>query len=347
VAPSRVLCSETDGGDAMGWRGTVRSLGAIARQAERDSMRRAREHARHVATMEKLDAKERAAEAVKQFEEYVERLVIIHRTCSSSANWNARAAAPPPNEPQRTSEHEASAKRNLERYKPSLVARLLGRVEKQRDVLGKLVEQGRLADDRSFVERSGQYKQDMEDHRDGVAFARRVLQNEPSAMLEAVKLFEPLASIGLLGEHLSVSVIGPKAISVELSVHGEEVIPKDRAKLLASGRASVKPMPKGEYYRLYQDHVCSAALRVAREFLALLPIDDVVVTAVDDLVDPATGHLKRSPIVSFHAPRATMAKLNFHALDPSDSLRNFNHRMSFGATVGLRPVEPVNFPSAA
>jgi hypothetical protein len=118
-------------------------------------------------------------------------------------------------------------------------------------------------------------------------------------------------------------------------VHGEEVIPKDRAKLLASGRASVKPMPKGDYYRLYQDHVCSAALRVAREFLALLPIDEVIVTATDDLVDPATGHLKKTAILSLRVPRETVEKLNFQALDPSDSLRNFLHRMSFGSTTGF------------
>jgi hypothetical protein len=220
-------------------------------------------------------------------------------------------------------------------------------VEGQRKVLADRVDQGKDLDEKSFNENLAKYKQDLEDHHEEKAFAERVLRNEPEAMLEAVKLFEPLASIGLLGEHLSVAVVGPRAIAVELSVHGEEVIPKDRAKLLASGRASVKPMPKGDYYRLYQDHVCSAALRVAREFLALLPIDEVIVTATDDLVDPATGHLKETAILSLRVPRETVEKLNFQALDPSDSLRNFLHRMSFGSTTGFRPVEPIEYSSAA
>jgi len=229
----------------------------------------------------------------------------------------------------------------LDRYSPSLLARLFGQIKKQKNKLIDSITKGKIADERLFVEQSAQYEQDLADHLDETSFAERVLKNDPEAMLEAVKLFEPLASIGLLGEHLAVNVPAPQVIAVELSVHGEEVVPRDRAKLLASGRASVKPMPKGEYYRLYQDHVCSAGLRVARELLALLPVEEVVVTAVDDLVDPATGHLKQTVILSFRAPRATMAQLKFDAIDPSDSMRNFLHRMDFSATNGFRPVQSI------
>jgi hypothetical protein len=79
-------------------------------------------------------------------------------------------------------------------------------VEGQRKVLADRVDQGKDLDEKSFNENLAKYKQDLEDHREEKAFAERVLRNEPEAMLEAVKLFEPLASIALLGEHLSVAV---------------------------------------------------------------------------------------------------------------------------------------------
>jgi hypothetical protein len=325
----------------MGWRGTVRTFGAIARQAERDSMKRARDNAKHLSALKKLDEKEQAAAAVREHDDYVERLASIHRTCSAITDWQARAVSRPPRKPSFSAENESKARMQLELYKPSLFSRWFGQIEKQKSKLNELIEKGKIADDRSFSEQSTKYQQDLADHLDETTFAGRVLKQESEAMLEAVKLFEPLSSIGLLGQHLVVKLPAPNVIAVELNVHGEEVVPKERAKLLVSGRASVKPMPKSEYYRLYQDHVCSAGLRVARELFALLPIDEVIVTAVDDLLDPATGHLKQAAILSFRAPRATMDQLNFDAIDPSDSMRNFTHRMNFSAASGFKLVEPI------
>lgn len=56
----------------MGWRGAIRSFGAMARAAERDARRRAREHAHHLAEIGKIEAKEEAAEAVREFEAFLQ-----------------------------------------------------------------------------------------------------------------------------------------------------------------------------------------------------------------------------------------------------------------------------------
>lgn len=327
----------------MGWRGTVRTIGAIARQVERDAMKRARENSRHLAALEKIEAKDQAASAVRQFEDYIKRLTSIHCTCSPDTDWPSRAVASPPPKPHFTSKNENAARRNLDCYKPTLLARLFNKVEKEKQILEGLVERGKQEDERSFSQESEKYQRDLVDHQDETTFATRVLAHETDALLEALRLFEPLSSIGLLGEHLAIKFPAPNVVAVELNVHGEEVIPKDRVKLLASGRASVKPMPKGEYHRLYQDHVCSAGLRVAREMLAFLPVTEVIVTAVDELLDPSTGLLQRTAILSFRAPRETMARLKFDALDPSDSMRNFLTNMEFNAVNGFRRIEPIDY----
>lgn len=327
----------------MGWRGTVRTLGAISRQAERDSLKRSRERAKNLVAMEKLEAKEQAAEAVRENDAYLNRLVTIHTKCSDQINWKSRAAIPSPIKPVYKSELEDGAKKKLDSYRPSWFTKLLGNTEKQRRELSTLIQKGKQDDQKIFSEKSSKYLEELAEHIDETTFAKRVVALDSAAHIEAIKVFEPLAAIGLLGEHMKIEIFAPGKISVELNVHGEEIIPKDRPKLLASGRASVKPMPKGEYYRLYQDHVCSAGLRVARELLALLPIEEVLVTAVDNLLDPATGHLKESAILSFRAPRKTMEQINFDAIDPSDSMKNFLHHMNFGTTTGFKPVNPLTF----
>jgi hypothetical protein len=323
----------------MGWRGTLRTLGAISREAERNSNRRARERAKGIALSEKIEAREQAADAVSEFEEYVKKLITLHQSCSQSINWQSQAATPAPTQPLLGTKAESAAQSRLDKFKPSWLDKLFGSTEKKLKKLSNALAAAKTEDQQRFQKELAKFEEDSADHKDQVNFAKRILAKDPKAFLEAIKLYEPLHAVGLLGENLLIQVESPDLIIIDLSVHGEEVIPKDRPKLLASGRASVKAIPKGEYNRLYQDHVCSASLRVTREILALIPVDAVQVNAVDDLVDSATGHLKQSAILSYLAPRSTIEKLNYHSIDPSDAMKNFLHQMSFSPTAGFKPIE--------
>jgi hypothetical protein len=305
---------------------------------------RQRVDARPGALSEKIEAREQAAEAVADFEEYVKKLITLHQDCSPPMNWQSQAATPAPVQAQLSQKSENAAQSRLDNYKPSWLDKLLGSTEKKQKKLSDALSAAKSEDQRRFHEELTKFEEDFADHKDQVDFAKRILAKDPAAMLEAIKLYEPLHAVGLLGENLLIQVDSPNLIVIDLSVHGEEVIPKDRPKLLASGRASVKTIPKGEYNRLYQDHVCSASLRVVREILALIPVDAIQINAVDDLVDSATGHLKQSAILSYLAPRSTIAKLNYRSIDPSDAMKNFLHQMSFSPTAGFKPIERLEPP---
>jgi hypothetical protein len=124
-----------------------------------------------------------------------------------------------------------------------------------------------------------------------------------------------------------------------LHVNSDEVIPSEVKGLLKSGKLSVKKMPKTRFYELYQDYVCGCVLRVARELFALLPIEMVIVNAVGNLLNTQTGYMEEQPILSVAIPRKTLEGLNFEMLDPSDSMSNFIHRMTFRKTKGFSAVE--------
>ncbi|EEP7761549.1 hypothetical protein HCK34_004812, partial [Salmonella enterica] len=83
-------------------------------------------------------------------------------------------------------------------------------------------------------------------------------------------------------------------------------------------------------------------LRVARELLNLLPDDMVIVTAVDELLNTATGYPEELPILSVAVTRQVLDRLNMDAIDPSDSMNNFVHNMNFKKTTGFRAVPELN-----
>jgi hypothetical protein len=73
--------------------------------------------------------------------------------------------------------------------------------------------------------------------------------------------------------------------------------------------------------------------------MSILPDNLVVVTAVDKVLNSATGHIEELPILSVLVSRPTLEALNLDAIDPSDSMKNFVHHMSFKKTMGFAPVQ--------
>ena len=174
-----------------------------------------------------------------------------------------------------------------------------------------------------------------------VELARGVLAQNRAAYERAIELVDPFEELRAFGTEVRIAGSGarPDSMVADLDVAEQDIVPSRVKSLTKTGKLSEKAMPKGRSLEIYQDYVCGACLRVARELLALLPIDYVLVTANMQLLDTATGHDVATPILSVIVPRQIAARLNFERLDPSDSMANFPHRMSFKKTKGFTPVE--------
>ena len=57
-------------------------------------------------------------------------------------------------------------------------------------------------------------------------------------------------------------------------------------------------MTKTKYYDIVQDYVCSCSIRVARDLMALLPVGQVIVHAVDEVLNTSTGYKEEITILS-------------------------------------------------
>jgi hypothetical protein len=326
----------------MGWRGTLRSMQAAARAAERNSRRRQHELARRSQAIAKATAVERATYEVEVFRNRLERLVSIHKEGSAPIEWNHISQKAAPNVPQKLASNEESAHERLASYRPGIIVRLLKRADQARLKLEKEIEEGRSRDEVIFKEECARYEQEHKEWVEQREFADRVTRGDLSAYIEVIEELNPFGEISDIGSGVRFAISNPQTVEADISVRGESAVPRESMTLLKSGKLSVKQMPKGEFYRLYQDYICSCVLRVARELFAILPIENVIVSALEILVDSSTGHLQEQPIISVLVPRKTLMQINLDLVDPSDSMKNFVHRMNFKPTSGFKPVERVS-----
>jgi hypothetical protein len=304
---------------------------------ERASVRRQRELERVHKANAKMLERERAAYEVDVYNNQVDILRSIHKECGPCLDWTVVRDAPAPVAPAPRRHSETAAQQALDGYTPGFFDALFGRTESKRAALAGAVAAARRADDAEYREALVSYNQAAADWDESRALAARILAGDPQAHLEAIDGLAPFAEITGLGSSVQLIVDDGGAVEALLHVNGAIVIPSEIKSLLQSGKLSVKKMPQGQFFDLYQDYVCGCVLRVARELVALLPVRAVVVTAVGDVLNPSTGHVETCPILSVAVPRATLGRLNFNDLDPSDSLRNFVHRMSFRKGRGFEP----------
>lgn len=132
-------------------------------------------------------------------------------------------------------------------------------------------------------------------------------------------------------------------VDIKLFVNDSDVIPDYSLTQTSTGKLSKKKLSKTKFNELYQDHICSALIRVAREIFAYLPIQKSRISIITPLLNNSTGHLEDEVIISAIIVSDTVTNLNLEHIDPSDSMSNFVHNMKFSKTTGFKPVSTVEF----
>lgn len=164
------------------------------------------------------------------------------------------------------------------------------------------------------------------------------MDGDIDAYYEVLEKVAPFDEILDFGCEFEIGTEDPSLMVVSFNMKTENVIPKNELKLTSTGKISEKEMSKTAYYDILQDYVCSVTIRVAKDILSLLPVERVIVHAVDDAINPATGNEEENTYLSVIFDRETFSKLNLDRIDPSDSLENFEYNMKFNKTQGFKPV---------
>ena len=317
----------------MGWRGTVRSLSAAARRAERDAERR---HKQWLKEQEIADA----ADAVEAWQDYVDGLVSVHVDLADAIDWHSIASEPEPLKPDFMDTHQLKAQAKLASFKPGIFDFLKGGSTRKKRLLEDALAKAPELDQKDFKKSMDDYHAEYSEWEEDTKIARRLMAGEQEAFVEVIKEMNMLERESLIGSAVEFSIVGSQ-IHARPEVHTDEIIPNFRRKQTATGKLSETKMPAGQFNELYQDYVCSVALKVAGDLFHIVPVDEVYITCMSMMLNSSTGHQELTPILSVQAVRSTFLNLNLEHLDPSDSMANFNHNMKFRKTKGFAPVDPL------
>lgn len=204
------------------------------------------------------------------------------------------------------------------------------------------VNNAKLLDEQSHALNMSEYEHKKAEWDKKQGLTKRI-NTDGKALLEVLQEYLDIEDLPI-GKDVGFSISDDMQVDINLKVLPfDEVIPDEEYSLRQSGTLSTKKMPKGKGLEFYQDHVCSALIRVARETLGVIPMEMVRANAIMNAVNTETGHLEDQVIVSALIPRSTLDKLNLSCIDPSDSLANFVHNMKFKKTKGFDVVEKIEF----
>ncbi len=307
---------------------------------EAASRRSSREAERRWKADQKAQIVADARYAVDEWREQLRDIVSLHTDPGDDVDWQSLKDMPEPLQLVRQSKNENAAQIALNNFSPKFFDFLSGGPAKRRLKLADAIIEARQADEANFENELLEYEQAYHDWQTDKEVATRLLAGDISAERDVINEMGSWGDDGLIGSRLAFA-ISDKHLHVVAHVHDDDIVPAFRRKQLQSGKLSETKMPIGERHELYQDYVCSVALKVAGDLFSVLPREEVFVTCVINMLDKATGHMVDTPVLSIQFVRATFNKLRLSAIDPSDSMQNFNHSMNFKRTKGFSPVEPL------
>lgn len=318
----------------MGWKQAFRAQQAALRRAEREERRQQRELQQLAKERARLTVQEQAKLEVDTFENSLQVLLSLHKQQGETWDWKGIESSLPPPRPRFSSSYETQAR----------IAHALQSLEQEKHAHDGIAR-AKITDREEFERALNAYSEERAEWEELRKVARGILTGDPDAYLTALHDLGGIEELSELKSSVTFAIHTPSLVECAVVVSGTEVIPSELKALTSTGKVSVKNMPKQRFHEIYQDYVCGCMLRVAREVLALLPVEDVLVTASVDLPDDGAGGERRQPVLSAALNRARMASLDFGSLDPSDTIETFHHRGDFKASrksEAFRPILPLS-----
>lgn len=271
------------------------------------------------------------AQMVQNYENLLNRIRSIHKTCSDPVDWAYLQNKPAPFDPMGIGPKEALARQNLTNAKPSLLGKLIPSIDKN-----KLL---RL--EAAVGTAKQQDTEDYNEWEDLNELSNRILSGDVDSYFYVVSEMHPFDDILEFGSDFEVGTDIADLIEVEFHVKSEQVVPEHTVSLTQTGKLSTKVMTKTMHYDITQDYICSCVIRVAREMFALLPVEKALIHAVDTALNTATGYEEQCTVLSVLIDREHLGNINLEMIDPSDAVSSFPCHMDFKKTQGLKPVSRI------
>lgn len=269
---------------------------------------------------------ELAKATVEEYEAHIDAIRSIHKDCDDYVDWEHIYSLPEPFQAGSAGPKEAKALADREAYKPGFIAKRIKFFDVT-DIKDQNIEKAREED-----------KKDYDSWKSLHDTAEKILSGDTDYMLAVIEDMAPLDDLVEFGSGFEIGVVDKDVVEVDFHVMADTIVPKEAHMLTSTGKLSTKALGISKRLDIMQDYVCSCTIRIARDMFALLPVKYVIVNAMDTFIDTGTGYTEPKCILSVVFTRDKLNALNFDAIDPSDSMANFQHNMSFLKTKGFKPV---------
>ncbi|MEQ9150885.1 MAG: hypothetical protein RLO06_05290 [Parvibaculum sp.] len=330
-------------------RGFFAELERAGREAERAQKRRQRElererreFARARQAQERDQAKRDARYEVNVYENHMSLLTSVHQDATAPIVWDSVASSPAPTMASVNTTVSEELNEAIQSFRPTGLQKLFGGAKKKLARMNADLQEALATEDAQRRRVEEEHRAALEDWQSTVELARGVLAKDTDAYNRVIEETEALQELADLGCRIAVSWHDSDIAVVTLDIQGSEVVPTQVKSLTKAGKLSTKKMPQGLFWETYQDFVCGAALRAARELLAVLPIETVLSNVTTSMLNTATGHEEPRVILSVFCVRAPMSRINFARADASDVVSTFVHAMRFKRSKGLEPVDALD-----
>lgn len=266
---------------------------------------------------------------VDAYHEYIHTITQLHRQSTPPIDWEAIYSLEAPYHPETIGPNEQRAKEEYEQFSPNIIQRLIKLLAaNKRKQLKQQIKTAREKDHTIYREWETQHQ-----------LAERVLQKEPAAFQDVIVQKDAFHDVSEWINRSQFSMNENQVPEITFTLKTKDVIPEKSLSLTKTGRVSRRKMTKTDYYKIKQDYVTSFAIYAARQVMAILPTDDVIIHMLENRLNTVTGHQKEVVILSVSLKRQTMEMLDFERIDPSDAMENFDHRMKHLKTKGFRQVK--------
>ena len=290
-----------------------------------------------------MRAEQSATEAVAVQEQLLIELTSFHVEDPMHISWEDIKNESPPVQPTRSAEAEEAANTKFKQFKPSWVDKIVGYKRKVRRLELNILK-AVAKDEQKHAGAMLAYEQQVDAWEALQRISGGVLDGEPAAFKEAVEYFHLFVNLEGQAKSLSM-IVNEGKVTVALRVLDTDIVPGYISSKTAGGKLSQKKMPQSKMNKIYQDHVCSAVLRVARDLLAFFPLKGLVVNATSNRLNSATGNRENQVLLSVLFYPTSLDEINFSAIDPSNAMGNFPHKMKFTQSGGFVAVESIDVGS--
>jgi|GEM_PF-6931394 len=169
---------------------------------------------------------------------------------------------------------------------------------------------------------------------------QKLRAGDDGALMKVIKSQQKLSGIHKLARGLGFTV-EKGLVHAVLALHSPSIVPDFQLKSMPSGKLAEVKMPRETSLKIYRAYASSAVLKVASDLFRLVPIGNVVVSAIAPCKVADSEYEEEWPVLSANLLRKPVMQMDMPNVDAVVALKAFQSSERFHDTHGFGRIVPL------